>query len=201
MFLFPWNMLYSFGHFSTGLTIFFSLMFKVLFSSYLGGGLCVFLGPNPQHMEAPRLGVELELQLSAYTTALATLWLLSRICNLHHSSRQHRILNPLSKSRDPPHILMDTSQVCYCWATMGIPFLHTWDKRPLLVIYVANLPSFFGFCFHILNDAFDPNCSKFTVIIFTYFFLNRWCFWIYLSDFSLPRSHKIIHLYNFNLRL
>ena len=28
-----------------------------------------FLGPNPQHMELPRLGVKLELQLPAYTTA------------------------------------------------------------------------------------------------------------------------------------
>ena len=31
-----------------------------------------FLGPHLQHMEVPRLGVELELQLPAYTTATAT---------------------------------------------------------------------------------------------------------------------------------
>ena len=37
-----------------------------------------------------------------YTTATAT-WDLSRICDLHHSSRQCcRILNPLSKARDQP---------------------------------------------------------------------------------------------------
>ena len=30
-----------------------------------------FLGPYPQHMEVPRLGVDLELQLLAYTTATA----------------------------------------------------------------------------------------------------------------------------------
>ena len=28
-----------------------------------------FLGPHPQHMEAPRLGVRLERQLLVYTTA------------------------------------------------------------------------------------------------------------------------------------
>ena len=28
-----------------------------------------FLGPHPWHMEVPRLGVQLELQLLAYTTA------------------------------------------------------------------------------------------------------------------------------------
>ena len=32
----------------------------------------VFLGPHLQHMEVPRLGVELELQLLAYTTATGT---------------------------------------------------------------------------------------------------------------------------------
>ena len=45
-------------------------------------------------MEVPRLGVELELYLLAYTTATAT-WDLSCICKLHHSSRQHLILNSL----------------------------------------------------------------------------------------------------------
>ena len=33
----------------------------------------LFLGPHPQHMEVPRLGVKLELQLPAYATATATL--------------------------------------------------------------------------------------------------------------------------------
>ena len=43
-------------------------------------------------MEVPKLGVELELQLLAYTTA-------------------HGILNPLSEARDQIHILMDASQI------------------------------------------------------------------------------------------
>ena len=50
-------------------------------------------------MEVPRLGVELELQLLPYTTATATPDL-SRICDLHCSSQQHLILNPLSEARD-----------------------------------------------------------------------------------------------------
>ena len=58
-----------------------------------------FLGPYLQHMEVPRLGVELELQLPAYTTATA-MPDSSRICDLHHSSWQHQILNPLSEARD-----------------------------------------------------------------------------------------------------
>ena len=61
-------------------------------------------------MEIPRLEVELELQLLAYTTATAT-WGLSHICNLHLSSQQCHILNPLSKSRDQTCILMDASHI------------------------------------------------------------------------------------------
>ena len=63
--------------------------------------LFVFLGPHLHHMEVPRLGVESELQLPAYTTAIATPDP-SHVCDLHHSSQQCRILNPLSKARDQP---------------------------------------------------------------------------------------------------
>jgi len=52
-----------------------------------------------QHMEVPGLRIKSELQLLAYATATA-MWDLNCICNLHHSSRQHLILNPLSKARD-----------------------------------------------------------------------------------------------------
>ena len=58
-------------------------------------------------MEIPRLGVESELQLQAYTTATA-IPSLSFICDLHHSLRQCWILNPLSKAKDGTQILMDT---------------------------------------------------------------------------------------------
>ena len=51
------------------------------------------------HMEVPKLGVELELQLPASATATLTPDL-SQVCDLHHSSRQCQILNPLSEARD-----------------------------------------------------------------------------------------------------
>ena len=59
----------------------------------------LFLGLHPQHMEVPRVWVELELHLLAYTSATA-MWDLNHICDLHCSSRQCWILNPLSKTRD-----------------------------------------------------------------------------------------------------
>ena len=71
-------------------------------------------------MEIPRRGVELELQLLAYTTTIARPDP-SRICDLYHSSWQWRILNPLREARDWTYILMDTSWVRYHWATMGMP--------------------------------------------------------------------------------
>ena len=62
-------------------------------------------------MEVPRIGLGLELQLPAYTTATATLGL-GCIRNLHYSS-QLRILNALSKTRDFTFVLVDTNQVHY----------------------------------------------------------------------------------------
>ena len=71
-------------------------------------------------MEGPRLGVKLELQLLAYTTAITTQDP-SHICDLHHSSRQCWILNPLSEARNQTCVPVDASQIHFCWATMGTP--------------------------------------------------------------------------------
>ena len=51
-------------------------------------------------MEVPRLGVESELSLPAYARATATPDL-NHVCDLHHSSQQRQILNPLSEAGDP----------------------------------------------------------------------------------------------------
>ena len=48
-------------------------------------GFFVFLEPHPWHMEFPKLGFELELELPAYTTATAT-WDLSRVCDLTYTT-------------------------------------------------------------------------------------------------------------------
>ena len=69
-----------------------------------------FLGPHLQHMEVPRLGVESELQLPAYTTATA-MQDPRRLCYLHHSSRQCQVLNPPSEAKDRTCVLMDASQL------------------------------------------------------------------------------------------
>ena len=61
-------------------------------------------------MEVPGLGVKLELLLLAYTTATATPDL-SCVRNLHHTSQQCWVLNPVKEAWDRTLIVMDTSQV------------------------------------------------------------------------------------------
>ena len=78
--------------------------------SYMNLFYFCFLGPLLRHMKVPRLGVEVELQLLAYTTATAT-WGQSHVCDLHHSSQQCQILSLLSEARDRTLILMDSSWV------------------------------------------------------------------------------------------
>ena len=56
-------------------------------------------------MEVPRLGVQSELQLPGYITATA-MPDPSYIFDLHHSSHQRQVLNPLSKAMDQTHNLM-----------------------------------------------------------------------------------------------
>ena len=66
------------------------------------------LGSTPQ-LRAMLRG-ESELQLLAYATATATSNP-SYICDLHHSSQQCWILNPLIKARDQTCVLIDASQI------------------------------------------------------------------------------------------
>ena len=65
----------------------------------LGGNFFFFLGPYLQHMKVPRLGVKLEWQLLAYTTAIAMLDL-RHIYGLHHSLWHCQILNLLDEAGD-----------------------------------------------------------------------------------------------------
>ena len=86
-------------------------------------------------MEVSRRGVVMGLYLPAYTAATA-MKDPSLVCDLHHSSRQCRILNPLSEARDRTRVLMDTSQVYY-------PLSH--NKNSQSCIFLIEL--FYEYCF------------------------------------------------------
>ena len=84
--------------------VFSSVFSKTDFSLLPEKSLChlfifFFLWPHLQHMEIPRLGVRSELPVPAYTSA-AAMWDLSCVFDLHHSSQQCWVLNPLSRTRD-----------------------------------------------------------------------------------------------------
>ena len=91
---------------------------SLLLTLFFLAGLYLFiyfalLGMHLWHREVPRLGAESELQLPVYTTATA-MEDVSHVCDLHYSSQQCSILNPLSKARDQTCNLMDISWVHYC---------------------------------------------------------------------------------------
>ena len=67
--------------------------------------VCLFCFLGPHHLDVPPLGVELELWPLTYTTA-TTMPDGSYIYDLHHSSRQHWILN--------------------CWSRPGIEYASSW---------------------------------------------------------------------------
>ena len=80
---------------------------------YFFASFFFFSGPHLQHMDFPRLGVESEPQLLAYTTAIATaIWNPNRVFDLHHSSWRCWIRNPLIEASIQTHVLMDSSQAC-----------------------------------------------------------------------------------------
>ena len=82
--------------------------------------LACFLGPQPWPMEFPRLEFKLELQMPPYTrdTAMPDP---SHVCDLHHSSWQCQIFNPLSEARDQTWVLMGSSG--------SLLLSHKWNSR------------------------------------------------------------------------
>ena len=68
----------------------------------------------------------------AYATATA-MPDLSRVCNLHHSSWQRQILNPLSEARDGTRNLMVPSQIHFLYAMTGTP--HICKSIPFQIVF------------------------------------------------------------------
>ena len=114
------------------------LVQKSYIYTYMYIYIFVFLGPHMQHMEVPRLGVQLELQPLVYATATATPDL-SRVCDLHHSSWQPWIFNPnpLSETRDRTRNLMVPSRIhfsCTVRGSLEVIFLERCIYKFILVV-------------------------------------------------------------------
>uniref|UniRef100_A0A8D1RAJ6 Magnesium transporter n=1 Tax=Sus scrofa TaxID=9823 RepID=A0A8D1RAJ6_PIG len=88
-----------------------------------------------EHTEVPKS----ELQLLAYATA-AAMQDPNRVCDLHYSSWQCQILNPLSEARDRTHNLMVPSRIHFCCTLMGTPYLKAViTPECLLILDYRNL--------------------------------------------------------------
>ena len=93
-------------------------------------------------MEISRPGVRSELQLPAYTTATA-MQDLSLIFDLHYSSWQRQVLNPLSEARNRTCVLMDASQIRFRCSMMGTTKVFFIYRYPIILApFVENtIPS------------------------------------------------------------
>ena len=89
-----------------------------------------FIGPHLPHMEVPRLEANRRYSRQPRATAMQDP---SHVCDLHHSSLQHQILNSLNEARDQTYNLMVPSQIHFCCTVMGTPrwkfYKGTLEKR------------------------------------------------------------------------
>ena len=147
------------------------------------------LGSHLRYMEVPRLEVESELQQLAYTTATA-MPDPNRICELHHGSWQHQILNPPSKARDRTHILTDTSYHCAIKRTPFLSFMANWS-----VYY------FYSFAFSRMPYSWNHTvCTQPFQISFFYLVIHFWsspmidhCF-LALNNIPVPQFIPVIFI-------
>ena len=112
----------------------------------------ILLRATPAGYGSSRLGVKSELEPLAYATAIATRDP-SHVCNLHYSSGECWILNPLSEARDWVHILTVTSQVHHHWAAAGTPGLVFFQLTLTSRIRLCKAPNY-NYC------LFSPILAK-----------------------------------------
>ena len=74
-----------------------------------------------------------------------------RVCNLHHSSWQQQILNPLREARDQTCVLTDTSWIHFHCATTGTSFCR-----------FSNLRVFSISCYNLINAFPQSHTSNWT---------------------------------------
>ena len=139
------------------------------FCGVFGLFLFCFLGLHPRHMEVPSLGVKSELQLPAYITAMWTRGPNS-ICDLHHSSQQCQIPNPLREAMDGTHVLLYTTQIHFRCAKTGTPPFISLNIRSNLAVFY--MQCCFYFCF--LNIHLFTMCGLLSPI-------NKFMFFIPVS--------------------
>ena len=108
--------------------------------------VCLFRAAPAAYGGSQARGSNWNCKLPAYTTTTAPQDP-SCVCDLHHSSWQCRILNPRSKARDQTCVLMDASQIRFCWATektsqwefhdLGLSWILEWQCLQEIVCWLT----------------------------------------------------------------
>ena len=89
----------------------------------------------------------MEPQLFLHYVTATAIPEMSCFCNLHNSSWQSLILNPISRARNRTHILMDTSRVFFHWATLGTPgweVFYYWFNLLSSNLFLFSISSWFS---------------------------------------------------------
>ena len=93
-------------------------------------------------------------------------WDLSHVCNLPHIHGNAGSFNPSNKARDQTHIPLDTSRICFHWAT---------TETPQVILYCI---------LDLLNFTF--------LKIFDMLFRVRSCMWNHVTLHPLPTTISLI---------
>ena len=114
--------------------------------------------------------------------------------DLHYSSQQRRIPDPLSKARDQTRILMDTSQVRFHCTTKGTPI----NVFLILTSYVFQIVLLFSFFPFLKYSWFTIMCpfllynkvtqSYIYIYIYMYIYIHTLPFLHYLPSCFIPRD-------------
>ena len=139
---------------------------------------------------------------------------LSQVFDLHHSSWQHQILNPLSEARDGTHILMGTSWVHYRWVTVRTPEHLFFTLGNIKSISLEFKQSKFHFMLrlchfyhlHNLKKWFTPECTTrqkssediYGLVLFINSTLPRYMKFVFNNpeNSGLEKSIIPFHVYN-----
>ena len=148
-----------------------------------------FLELHLRHIEVPRLGVKSKLQLPATATAIATPNL-SCVCDLHHSSQQRQIPNPLREARNWTHILMDSSQLLNALSHYGNSMFPKFNfKMFKCLIYIYELQQIN----HLILSFFKEKFSSIWEVAKAIYYLTYWlplCHWPLFSVPSVLNSKQ-----------
>ena len=146
--------------------------------------MCVFLGPHLGRFPGDESNRSCSHCLHHSHSNAADL---SNVCNLHHSSWQCQILNPLSEARDQTWILKDASQIHFHGAMMGIPMCIQYYMYYIYsIIYTYKIYVYFVCIYVYFVCVYNIYLHMHIILYVLYIFI---CIWISIWASSTEIAH------------